>query len=92
LAINIIILLLISGQECGKKIDQPGWPLKVGRDGKLESKIVGGRNSYPEIYWPWQLSLQFLRENTTDTWGHTCGASLIAPNWALTAAHCVTGR
>jgi secreted trypsin-like serine protease len=54
--------------------------------------IVGGRNSYPEHYWPWQLSLQFLRENTTDQWGHTCGASLIAENWALTAAHCVEER
>jgi len=54
--------------------------------------IVGGRNSFPEHYWPWQLSLQFLRADTTDSYGHTCGASLIAPDWALTAAHCVTGR
>jgi len=64
------------------------WP--VARD--PASRIVGGRNSAPEHYWPWQLSLQFLRENTTDSYGHTCGASLIAPDWALTAAHCVEAR
>jgi secreted trypsin-like serine protease len=70
-------------QECGRKPEQPPFP--------LNGKIVGGRNALPN-YWPWQLSLQFLRENTTDTYGHTCGASLIDPWWALTAAHCVEER
>jgi len=80
------------GQQCGRKIDQPPWPSNVGPDGGPASRIVGGRNSAPEHFWPWQLSLQFLREGTTNSWGHTCGASLIDPNWALTAAHCVEER
>jgi len=79
-------------QQCGRKPTQPPWPVGYTEDGKIQGKIVGGRNSAPDHYWPWQLSLQFLRAGTTDQWGHTCGASLIASNWALTAAHCVEER
>merc|ERR1711893_523687 len=38
--------------------------------------------------WPAQLSLQRMR---TEGWGHTCGATLLNENYALTAAHCVDG-
>ncbi|XP_050503534.1 trypsin-1-like isoform X1 [Diabrotica virgifera virgifera] len=44
-------------------------------------KIVGGVESDIDFY-PYQLSLQYLGL-------HSCGASLIAPTWVLTAAHCV---
>jgi len=69
---------------CGRKPLQQPWVL-----GK--NRIVGGRDAQPGS-WPWQLSLQFLRPNTEDSYGHTCGASLIDPWWALTAAHCVEER
>jgi secreted trypsin-like serine protease len=46
--------------------------------------IVGGRESAPNAY-PWMSALYL------DGAFH-CGAVLIAPSWALTAAHCARGR
>ncbi|XP_022329689.2 elastase-1-like [Crassostrea virginica] len=51
------------------------------------TKIVGGNDATPHD-WPWQISLQF--QSSTGSYGHICGASLISPNYALTAAHCVS--
>ncbi|XP_048587764.1 chymotrypsinogen B isoform X2 [Nematostella vectensis] len=45
------------------------------------TRIVGGEEAVPHS-WPWQLSLQMFGM-------HNCGASLITPQWAVTAAHCV---
>ncbi|KAJ8939284.1 hypothetical protein NQ318_014932 [Aromia moschata] len=45
-------------------------------------RIVGGHDADIADY-PYQLSLIYK------SFGHFCGAALISPNWALTAAHCM---
>lgn len=49
----------------------------------LASEIVGGRPAQPHA-WPFMVSLQ-------QRGGHFCGATLIAPNFVMSAAHCTNG-
>jgi len=46
-------------------------------------RVVGGSDA-ADAAWPWQLSHR-------NGGSHSCGASLIRPSWALSAAHCVGG-
>ncbi|KAJ8918085.1 hypothetical protein NQ315_011542 [Exocentrus adspersus] len=48
-----------------------------------DGRIVGGDDANIENY-PYQLSLLYHGD-------HMCGASIIAPKWAVTAAHCTDG-
>ncbi|XP_070319397.1 serine protease 44-like [Odocoileus virginianus] len=54
-----------------------------GACGHRKMRIIGGMPA-PERKWPWQVSLRINNE-------HMCGGSLIAPQWILTAAHCIFG-
>jgi secreted trypsin-like serine protease len=47
--------------------------------------IVGGEEVSDPAAWPWQVRL-FMSEDSDSGF---CGGSLIAPDWVLTAAHCV---
>ncbi|XP_043742441.1 serine protease 44-like isoform X3 [Cervus elaphus] len=55
-----------------------------GACGHRKMRIIGGMPA-PERKWPWQVSLRINNE-------HVCGGSLIAPQWILTAAHCIFGQ
>ncbi|KAK6494968.1 chymotrypsin-C-like [Huso huso] len=46
------------------------------------SRVVNGVDAIPHS-WPWQVRIQVIMQL------HTCGGSLIATNWVLTAAHCI---
>ncbi|KAM9342495.1 chymotrypsin-like elastase family member 2A [Pholidichthys leucotaenia] len=74
----VILALFVAGAYgCGV----PTFPPNVNR-------VVGGedvvRNS-----WPWQASLQY---RSGSYYYHTCGATLISEQWAITAAHCIGSR
>ncbi|XP_040389933.1 chymotrypsin-C-like, partial [Cygnus olor] len=59
---------------------QPAVPPQLG------TRVVGGEDAVAHS-WPWQISLQYSRNGG---WSHTCGGTLIAPSWVLTAAHCIS--
>lgn len=53
---------------------------------KVFSKIIGGRVADADAS-PWMAGLVYKGESPYE--GQFCGASLIAKDWVLTAAHCV---
>ena len=51
-----------------------------------QGKIIDGTDAEPGQF-PWQLSMEYYNFDLEE-WRHTCGASLIDANHAITAAHC----
>ncbi|KAM9241708.1 chymotrypsin-like elastase family member 2A [Dugong dugon] len=49
-------------------------------------RVVGGEDAELNS-WPWQVSLQY---HSLGKWHHTCGGFLVAKNWVVTAAHCIS--
>ncbi len=49
-------------------------------------RVVGGFEAQPGA-WPWMMGLGYAEKE--NYFGQYCGATLIHPNWAMTAAHCV---
>ncbi|NXD05357.1 CTRC protein, partial [Certhia familiaris] len=76
--LGAVCLVVLLGYACG--CGQPAVPPQLG------SRVVGGEDAVAHS-WPWQISLQYSRSGS---WYHTCGGTLIAPQWVLTAAHCIS--
>lgn len=55
--------------------------------GPAAAQIVGGEEADPEN-WPGMASLQAAQGRSLY---HECGATMISPEWALTAGHCLEG-
>ena len=54
---------------------------------KPNVRIVGGTEA-PQGAWPWQAQLRAIYTSSDEQY---CGGTLVAPQWLVTAAHCVTG-
>ncbi|NWX91976.1 TMPS5 protease, partial [Nothoprocta pentlandii] len=64
----------------GPWLTSPGRPAECGlRPGA--ARVLGGADA-PRGRWPWQVSVQHGSQ-------HRCGGSVLAPDWIVTAAHCV---
>ncbi|XP_022088735.1 uncharacterized protein LOC110978224 [Acanthaster planci] len=64
-------------------LNQAGCGLQASRQ---PFRIVGGSDAEPG-QWPWLGSLRYHGNDGSKK--HRCAASLIAPQWVVTAAHCV---
>ena len=73
LVILLFSLSISNSQECGNPI----FPPKP-RGGE---RIINGEEAIPHSF-PWMVSIKGKFDP------HYCGASILSPNWVLTAAHC----
>lgn len=52
-----------------------------------QGRVIGGKDALHGL-WPWQVGLY----RGDDDSKFFCGGSLIRPDWALTAAHCISDK
>lgn len=50
-----------------------------------------GGNAAEKGEWPWQASIIKSTSSFGRSFMHTCGGTLVAPQWVITAAHCFRG-
>jgi len=75
-------------------VKAPFWQAQREHDGqtqreraRLEPRIIGGLEAEAGA-WPWQAAI--VDANNPNAYnGQKCGGTLIAPEWVMTAAHCV---
>ncbi|XP_034557548.1 proproteinase E-like [Notolabrus celidotus] len=75
--VALVLLFAAYAYGCGTPTYKP-----------IVSRVVNGEDVQP-YSWPWQISLQYL---SGSTYRHTCGGTLLAPNWVMTAGHCIGSR
>eukprot|EP00794_Sanderia_malayensis_P015869 gene15869-17468_t len=62
---------------------KPPVPAICGQPEVQQSRVIAGINA-TKGSWPWQILMIFFGSPM-------CGGSIVAPNWIVTAAHCVSG-
>ncbi|KAK2150808.1 hypothetical protein LSH36_387g01065 [Paralvinella palmiformis] len=77
----LAVCSFVSGEKpCGRLIELPG---------NTTSKIIGDEDiSSHEALYPWHLAVE-RRAAGDGSWTYSCGATLIYPDWAVTAGWCV---
>eukprot|EP00794_Sanderia_malayensis_P015875 gene15875-17475_t len=68
----------------GPPVTGPPVTGSCGKPEVQQSRVISGIDA-AKGSWPWQI-LMLYNERTS------CGGSIVAPNWIVTAAHCVSGR
>src|SRR4051812_38070029 len=86
-SIFVSITGLVAGlaSGCAFNVDDGSDRLDANDDNGADKKAIVGGSLTSIAEHPWQISLQ-----TPDGF-HFCGGSIIAPDWILTAQHCMEG-